>query len=67
MAIEHALARAVPKPWGVEDLRPWSTAHHGGGAIGEIWYERAGVGYRKSFALAQVAVHEPTTFRSGSP
>jgi mannose-6-phosphate isomerase len=42
MAVEHACTRAVPKPWGVEDLRPWSTAGHGSGAIGEIWYERPG-------------------------
>jgi mannose-6-phosphate isomerase len=40
MAIEHARARALPKPWGVEDLRPWSTARPDGDAIGEIWYER---------------------------
>jgi mannose-6-phosphate isomerase len=40
MAIEHARTRALPKPWGVEDLRPWSTARHDGDAIGEIWYER---------------------------
>jgi mannose-6-phosphate isomerase len=42
MAIEHARAHAVAKSWGVEDLRPWSNAHHDGNAIGEIWYERAG-------------------------
>lgn len=40
MAIEHARARAVTKPWGVEDLRPWSNAGHDGSAIGEILYER---------------------------
>jgi hypothetical protein len=40
MAIEHARARALPKPWGVLDRRPWSDASHDGGAIGEIWYER---------------------------
>ena len=40
MAIEHARARAVPKPWGVEDLHPWSAAGRDGIAIGEIWYER---------------------------
>jgi len=40
MAIEHARARALPKPWGVEDLRPWSTSRRDGDAIGEIWYER---------------------------
>ena len=42
MAIEHARAHALPKPWGVVDLRPWSNARHDGGAIGEIWYERPG-------------------------
>jgi len=42
MAIEHACTRALPKPWGVEDLRPWSTAGRDSGAIGEIWYERPG-------------------------
>jgi mannose-6-phosphate isomerase len=40
VAIEHARARALPKPWGVEDLRPWSNGSHDGNAIGEIWYER---------------------------
>src|SRR5712692_483736 len=42
MAIELARARALPKPWGVVDLRPWSNARHDDGAIGEIWYERPG-------------------------
>ena len=41
MSIEHARARAFPKPWGVEDLRPWSDVRHDGNAIGEIWYERS--------------------------
>ena len=40
MAIEHARAHAVTKPWGVEDLRPWSNAGHDGNAIGEVLYER---------------------------
>ena len=40
MAIEHARARAIPKPWGVVDLRPWSNAPAHDKAIGEIWYER---------------------------
>ena len=40
MAIERARARALPKPWGVEDLHPWNTARHDGSPIGEIWYER---------------------------
>jgi mannose-6-phosphate isomerase len=44
MAIEHASAHALPKPWGVEDLQPWSTVRHDGTTIGEIWYERSGDG-----------------------
>jgi len=42
VAIEHARARALPKPWGVVDLRPWSNALRDGVSIGEIWYERPG-------------------------
>lgn len=42
MAIEQARACAVPKPWGIENLRPWSNARHDGGSIGEIWFERTG-------------------------
>jgi mannose-6-phosphate isomerase len=41
MATERARSRALPKPWGVEDLRPWCNARHGGNAIGEIWYDRS--------------------------
>ena len=41
MAIELARARALPKPWGRVDLRPWSGVPHDGDAIGEIWYERS--------------------------
>jgi mannose-6-phosphate isomerase len=44
MAIEHALTRVVIKPWGVEDLRPWSNAHYDNNPIGEIWYERSEIG-----------------------
>jgi mannose-6-phosphate isomerase len=41
MTVEHAHARALPKPWGVVDPRPWSNAGDGVTTIGEIWYERA--------------------------
>ena len=39
----NARAQAVPKPWGVTDVRPWSWSradHEGGRVVGEIWYER---------------------------
>jgi mannose-6-phosphate isomerase len=42
MAIERARAHILPKPWGVLNLLPWSTAIHDVKAIGEIWYERPG-------------------------
>ena len=42
MTIELALTQALPKPWGVVDLRPWNRTSHTGVAIGEIWYDRPG-------------------------
>ncbi len=41
MAIELARPHSLPKPWGVADLRPWSSARHDSDLIGEIWYERS--------------------------
>jgi mannose-6-phosphate isomerase len=43
MTIEHAIAHSLPKPWGVVDPRPWSSAGRDDNAIGEIWYERSGL------------------------
>jgi mannose-6-phosphate isomerase len=40
MAIERARVQALPRPWGVVDLTPWSNAGRDGVPIGEIWYER---------------------------
>jgi mannose-6-phosphate isomerase len=40
MAVELARANVKPKPWGILDVRPWSTALHDDRAVGEIWYER---------------------------
>jgi len=40
MTVEHACVRAVHKPWGKTDLRPWSEVHEGS-PIGELWFERA--------------------------
>lgn len=41
MTIEHAHAHSLPKPWGIVDPRPWSSAGDGANTIGEIWYERS--------------------------
>ncbi len=43
MTIEHACIRAVPKPWGSTDLRPWSEFQCDGIAVGELWFQRADV------------------------
>ncbi len=40
MAIEHARAHSVAKPWGMMDLRPWSDECPDAGPVGEIRYER---------------------------
>jgi mannose-6-phosphate isomerase len=64
MAIEHAVARAVPKPWGVEDLRPWSNARRGDNAIGEIWYERPGnVAANPSLLLKLLFTNQPLSIQ----
>jgi mannose-6-phosphate isomerase len=41
MPIERALVRVIHKPWGVSDLRPWSSIDGSGQAVGELWFERA--------------------------
>src|SRR5882672_222950 len=41
MTIEQAMTHSLPKPWGVVDPRPWSSAGRDDHAIGEIWYERS--------------------------
>ncbi len=43
MAIERACVRAVRKPWGSADLRPWSAIDPDGDPIGELWFQRADV------------------------
>lgn len=40
MPIEHASVRVVHKPWGVGDLRPWSSVDGTHDAVGELWFER---------------------------
>src|SRR5690348_15985283 len=41
MPVEHASVRVVHKPWGVRDLRPWSSIDGTADAVGELWFERA--------------------------
>ena len=41
MPTEHASVRVVHKPWGVSDLKPWSSIDGTGDAVGELWFDRA--------------------------
>ena len=41
MTIEHACMQVVHKPWGSNDLRPWSELQGDGVPIGELWFQRA--------------------------
>ncbi len=60
MTIEHTSTRAVEKPWGRTDLRPWSEAAGTHGRIGEIWYERAdSAAHKPSLLLKLLFTREP--------
>ena len=54
MTIEQARTRALAKPWGVSDLRPWNYESHNGNTIGEIWYERANTSVLDSSLLLKL-------------
>jgi mannose-6-phosphate isomerase len=41
MPIENACVRAVHKPWGKNDLLPWSAGDGSVDPVGELWFERA--------------------------
>jgi mannose-6-phosphate isomerase len=41
MPIEHTSVRVVHKPWGVSDLKPWSSVDGTADAVGELCFERA--------------------------
>lgn len=41
MAIEHASVEVARKPWGVIDLRPWSSIDGCSDAVGELRFQRA--------------------------
>jgi len=40
MALEHAAVQIAHKPWGVDDLHPWSNINVAGDPIGELWFQR---------------------------
>ncbi len=61
MVIERARVRAVQKPWGACDLRPWSGLRLGEGPIGELWYERSAS--NSSLLLKLLATTEPLSIQ----
>jgi mannose-6-phosphate isomerase len=65
MTIELARAQALPKPWGVADLRPWSkVGSDGGRLVGEIWYERPGAaGLDTSLLLKLLFTSQPLSIQ----
>src|SRR5947208_16329729 len=41
MTVEHATTAIMSKPWGITDLRPWSSIDLAGARVGELWFPRA--------------------------
>jgi mannose-6-phosphate isomerase len=58
MTVELAGIRAVRKPWGALDLRPWSTINEGV-PLGELWFERADAEARSALLLKLLFTTEP--------
>ena len=57
MTVELASTRAVEKPWGRSDLRPWSDAGRANGKIGEI---------APNAELSRLRLAKPPPSKSGS-
>src|SRR6185312_10793481 len=43
MTIEHAVVEIKCKPWGSNNLLPWSDAATDDGPVGELWFQRPDV------------------------
>lgn len=54
MVIEVARTRALQKPWGTLDPRPWIDVDHTGRSIGELCYERSTAGAVEPALLLKV-------------
>lgn len=64
MAIERARTHALPRPWCVVDLMPWSKTVTVGTSIGEIWYERPGkLGSSPSLLLKLLLTSQPLSIQ----
>jgi mannose-6-phosphate isomerase len=60
MTVERVRVRTHPKPWGMENLRPWSDIVHDHEPIGELSFERANQGSADPALLLKILfTHEP--------
>src|SRR5689334_6842867 len=51
MTIEHAVVEIKRKPWGSNDLLPWSDAATNDGPVGELWFQRPDVAATETVLL----------------
>ena len=63
MALEHLSPRAVPKPWGSTDLRPWGGISRDGKAVGELWFERPSAAPESSLLLKLLYTTQPLSIQ----
>jgi mannose-6-phosphate isomerase len=63
LTIEHAIARAKPKPWGSTNLHPWSQAPTTDGPIGELWFERPEGAPKTALLLKLLFTTEPLSIQ----
>jgi len=54
ITIEPTSPRLVPKPWGRENILPWSEIDHGTEPIGELWFERRHTAASESLLLLKL-------------
>jgi mannose-6-phosphate isomerase len=63
MALEHLSPRAVPKPWGSSDLRPWGEIPRDGEPVGELWFERLGETRESALLLKLLYTTQPLSIQ----
>jgi len=63
MALEHLSPRAVPKPWGSTDLRPWGEISRDGEAVGELWFDRSSTAPESALLLKLLYTTQPLSIQ----
>jgi mannose-6-phosphate isomerase len=54
VTIEHAVVQIKHKPWGSNDLLPWSDTPTNDGPIGELWFQRTDASAPKTALLLKL-------------